>query len=467
MKKKYLFIMVLLLQAINFNGQQFVNQDFEQWNSETYYSPSDFYTSLQGFGSESVERSTDAYSGSYSIKLITQDLVFDGENVFGYFANNDPENGELVVPFTSQVDSIVGYYKANLMPGNLAKFHVVFENSGQTILEGNKDFTNIDNTNTWTKFTINTQFPSGIFPDKIGVWAASSHYDGQIIPNSWIQFDNIKFYYNGNEIQAIQNNDFENWDEIVIDEPIGYVSTLIFDVGENPPPIQKITSSTSGNYAIQLNHTPMLYGLDMISFVTNGEDNLDVWPPQGGLSLTTAPDQISFDVNYIQVSNDPNDSAEIYFIFKNNENIIAGYSHFLDHSTNGFQQVNIPVQISQTIDKLVFVATNGEEIGDTLQLDNIVLHYNTGRTENLSVEQLVAFPNPVYNQLNFKIIAQKPEEININIFDLKGKLIQTKKYNLTQGENKLTFKLNFTAKGNYLYQIQTHSGSFSKSFIKK
>ena len=74
----------------------------------------------------------------------------------------------------------------------------------------------------------------------------------------------------------------------------------------------------------------------------------------------------------------------------------------------------------------------GEIAVSTLTTDNLILTQGfhqpqltgTGIPDNIELDWKVnAFPNPVQDQLNISIRLGKPVEMNLEIFDLTGKLI--------------------------------------------
>jgi hypothetical protein len=91
-----------------------------------------------------------------------------------------------------------------------------------------------------------------------------------------------------------------------------------------------------------------------------------------------------------------------------------------------------------------------------LFVDNVA-NINT----NLSNDNITAFPNPVFEYLNFKNINIIGKEKNLEIFSVEGKKVFSKK--IKQDEIDITINISHLSKGLYIYKI----GELSNKFIKQ
>ena len=459
----YLFSMVLA-NAIFAQNPQIPNNSFENWTPVTFKSLQDYFDAADE-GATNTQQMQDAVSGQYSVKLETS-LSPDNELHFGFFINFDPDTFSGGVPYTAHVDSICGYYKAHLVAQDTAILITMFKNAGTPIGGNVYNFAADKNTNSWTRFCYPTQMPTAVVPDTLMLGAASSNAINEIgmEAGSWIQYDSI-FFKSGQQLAPPPpNHSFENWDERIIEFPDGYDSSLRWDITTTPLPIEKVADATSGNYAIKLNTVINQFQDTITGGVTNAV--FGDWPFSGGMEVTQVPNEVSWDLKVEIVGHagwDPN----IYFDFKQAGNIIHSVGNTYSQSTNNYVHESYTLNLSSTPDTLQFIAFSGNQPGNNLWIDNIVLYYPAGITENLNIKEAVAYPNPARDVLNFKIEAIKPEDIDIQILDIIGKEIFRKKFQLHQGENHIQIPTIALASGNYLVRFNTEYGNFSRKFIKK
>ncbi len=458
MKKIYLFI--ALIGSIAVNAQQLPNNSFENWFTETYQSLHNYLDS----GDEhrhNIVKSTDAQDGNYAIKLFS--TITNDDNNFGYFINFDPDHFTGGIPYTQHVDSVKGYYKAHIVAQDTAWFLAIFKSQGNTVGGRVFPFDALKNTNTWTKFAFDTQMPFGVVPDTLMIAGVSSNALNEIgmEDGSWIMFDNIEFTSAGSPTTPMPNNSFENWDDINVEKPNDFLTSLEWQ--DSSQSITKTTDASSGNYAIKLETAISMYQDTIHGFVSNGQFDAD-WHLIGGMPITQFPNQITFDVKNNIVNNS---MTFINFKFKNNGNEVFNDGRSYNLTNTNYIHESLIINQTQPIDTVLFVSSTGDNPGTSMTLDNIVFYYPSGVDEYINARRIEAFPNPASNSLNFEIDAVKDNEIQISIFNLTGQKIIDKNYNLTKGKHKISIDISSLAKGNYLYSIRTKSSVFSHKFIKK
>ncbi len=469
MKNKYFVFSLFLLLGLKGLPQQFDNSSFENWLQEQYISLSQYMDSGDE-GLQTISHETDAQHGSYSVKLQTS--IVSHDTLYGFFINFDPDHGfEGGDPYAQHVDSIVGYYKSGIVAQDTAWFLLQFRKMGAPVGAALKAFTNLDNTNAWTKFKLDTGMPPGIVPDTLIVGAVSSNalnenpgLDG-VTDGSWLQLDNIKFYSGGSEVTPMPNNDFEDWDVRTIETPEGYLTSLIFGINTNPLTIEKTTDATDGNFAVQLNTVVSQDNDTIVAGITNG--NSIGWPPNGGLPINIIPDSISYDVNIYRVTGGNDDTSEIGFIFKSNGNILQYFNRYYDISSTGYVHENIPINLGQNPDTLIFYALNGRTPGSYMKIDNLYIHTNSSSIDDLTFERLIAFPNPADDILYLRFNATESENIRVRIFDINGKELIRKDLQNLQGNKDLKINISQLPPGNYIYSVETNNSKKSHVFIKR
>jgi hypothetical protein len=91
---------------------------------------------------------------------------------------------------------------------------------------------------------------------------------------------------------------------------------------------------------------------------------------------------------------------------------------------------------------------------DTLGLQNVI---GSSKLSNLSSEVSIesAGPNPVGNDFNVSLSSPTAQKITSKIFDINGKLQSQSEYNVTEGDNNLTFDMSNLNGGIYFINIIT------------
>ncbi|MBA2612917.1 MAG: T9SS type A sorting domain-containing protein [Bacteroidetes bacterium] len=309
MKKILLSFILVLITSISFS-QSIPNGGFESWIVNSYENPQFFETSNYGKDNGvqnlvNATKTTDAYQGSFAIKL-TSSLGVPTGTSFAYFANGNPgSNPTGGIPYSQKPTGIKFFYKSNIMPTDTAIFITIFKKAGAVV--GNY-FYKIATTHTaYTVFnqTFNPALP--IFPDTVIVACASSNaFTGNAIPGNSIQLDSISF--TGVAFQPTNfNGNFESWQTETDYKLNGWNLSGGF---------QRTNDFHTGNYALELQTNPPAFGDNQIQVgrATTGiptQNNTLGGTPYSGLI-----DTMFFYYKYLP--SNPVDSARIYVNFKKN-----------------------------------------------------------------------------------------------------------------------------------------------------
>jgi hypothetical protein len=76
------------------------------------------------------------------------------------------------------------------------------------------------------------------------------------------------------------------------------------------------------------------------------------------------------------------------------------------------------------------------------------------------------FPNPFTNELNIGFVNQQSEVININVFDLSGRLMLSQNEFASEGINQISINSNDLASGTYLVKLTNSFGTTTKKVMK-
>ena len=154
------------------------NGDFEQWQSQTIYSPDNWYIADgNGLG---YNRTTDAYAGTYAMELQTYAGDHNGNAVAqsgmvgtGYCSGNGPScTWEGGYPFASQIDTLSFYYKYAPMGNDTASVYLMFKYNGSVVAGSGMLIENAASAYQYAEIPFNTGTPvdSVIIQLQSSVW---------------------------------------------------------------------------------------------------------------------------------------------------------------------------------------------------------------------------------------------------------------------------------------------------------
>ncbi len=465
--KKIIFITLILWWLSPVWAQQIRNNSFEHWHDDIYYDLDGYITSVI----EGVHNVSKIH-GQQGMGISLQTIVSGEDTIPGYFINFNPDTWTGGQAYSEHVDTIKFYYKLNMVNQDTALVLVQFSYQGNPVGGGIFKFPASMNTNTWTEFSAPTHMPAGIVPDTLMFGAASSNAIAEIAMElgSQLMLDNVRFYNGTTEVTAPDNGNFENWTQYDIVKPDSLHSSLDWYVSGSDLPVYRVADHTDGSYGIKLSTFKHPVFNDTVSGMVTNVNYFDIWNSLGGDPLTDNPIGISYDIKG-HVSATSSDPAWISFVFKQNGNIIHSVGDNFNAnsglSATTFTHKYYPLNMSQTPDTIAFAAGSSMEPGDYIILDNMMLEYPAGVTENIEVRELKAFPVPAKDLINLKINARKAEYVQVSLTDENGRRVYNKTFDLHRGNNIVKIPLTNLPAGMYIYTISDSTGDFSKKIIKK
>ncbi len=168
---------------------QLANNSFEDWLLHSFEEPFDWNSTniLADLpGERSVERSSDAHSGDFALKIRSIENRFDGDILGLAFSGplpfgEDDEDDELPpgFPITSRPELLTGYYKYEPVGPDTAFVGVQFTryNSTSDATEYLSDIIlrPLPAAAEWTSFELSIDLPEGVMPDSATIAIASSN----------------------------------------------------------------------------------------------------------------------------------------------------------------------------------------------------------------------------------------------------------------------------------------------------
>jgi len=139
---------ILIIDDVSFTGvtnqPAKMNGDFETWDNQSLYQPSDWYNQGGSDQGNEVSRTTDAAKGDYAIELKTY-LGTDQNNnpkaraaqiATGYYPRNCRDNCNEMggSKFTNKVDTLAFWYKYAPMAHDTAQVYINFKKNGSSFM---------------------------------------------------------------------------------------------------------------------------------------------------------------------------------------------------------------------------------------------------------------------------------------------------------------------------------------------
>lgn len=440
--KKILLSLSVIFSGITASAQF---EGFENWTQNQIQSLEDYETSASE-GLITTSQSTDAHSGTYSVKLEVQQLL-GGDTAFGYFISGNPDDmtpGQQVT--LNDVDSVVGYYKADFVSGDSALFIVV------TTLMGNPTGGNLyyitQSASNWTRFAF---YVGAGAADSLMIGAANGDPVNEIfgVPGSWIMFDDIQLKSSSGVTQNILNSSFENWSPITWDNLNNWETSSQWYIGEPVLPVMKTTDAYSGNFAVELNTFIDSRGDTSWASLTNGhfgENQIT-----GGVPFSGNPTAVEF---YYQFAPSGLDTAYVNVEFKKTGFMSQWGGTSIINAASSYTLANFPLFGLNSPDSVLINIQGGRKPGTQFIVDHLSFVFPVGVSEIVDVEKIVAYPNPVKEVLNIRFNLKVDKNIKLRLVDITGKELTNIDFgNLSVGTYNQTFDVSNYSSGVYFIEF--------------
>ncbi len=323
--KKQLLTLAAALASVFAAAQSIPNGNFENWTAISYENPQFFMCANDenlakpSSPPPSVTKTTDAYNGTYAIRL-TSSLVGQ-DSIQAWIANGNPNGWTGGIPYAQTPTGIRLYYKSTLAPNDSAIMFMIFKKNNVVI--GQYFYKIGANTSNYTLFS-NTFSPAlPQTPDTLIFACASSDLmNHKAYPGSMLQVDSISF--TGASQPANFNGDFELWQNNTFNSVVGWT-------GEGTI---KTTDKYAGSYALELITNPPGFGDNepRVGRVMTGR-NVNNGPPVGGHPYSALKDTLVLYYKYLPANYPLSvDSARVSISFSKNFVNIWGYQKLLPPS---------------------------------------------------------------------------------------------------------------------------------------
>ncbi|MDP4270934.1 MAG: T9SS type A sorting domain-containing protein [Bacteroidota bacterium] len=438
MKREFYLIFLVISMAVTLNAQNTIpNGDFENWIVLTYDQPTTYPVSsntesMQKMKVPNVVKTSDAYHGSYAVKVSTF-LSASGDTVGGWFANaSQTGNGDPTVwkggmAYDQKPTGIRGYYKYNVATKDSALVGVVFKKGGKSFAHYFYPVGGVHDTYTPFSFTFNpplTQAPDTM----ILVATASNLLKNNGIPGSVAQFDSISLTGVATQPLAL-NGDFEWWINMSTKPLLDNWNTDRDQVG-----VQRTMDAYTGNYALELTSSlgQDQYGAPavQVGFVQCGEWNDGIKTFRHGFPVSIKQDAIVFYYKYLPSI--ITDSATFFINLKKGNMIVGGNGILLEASAN-YKRIELPLYMPGDIvaDSAYIMITSSNlnnrslsYVGSDLKIDGIAfLSQLLGDSGTKIAPEVTISPNPVISSA--KLSVSEPADVTgwmLTLCSMDGKV---------------------------------------------
>jgi len=298
MVKPVLSSIIIIAMALTINGQYLPNAGFEKWETiklfdePVYWNSGNTETYTQGLNC--VMKTTDSYSGTYALKLISDNA--NGETLFGYaFCNGMLAEQEISdtprysggFPVSSAPDSLHGYFKYHVAENDTAIGMLSFKKDG--VIVGQDLIRITGSSDKFVKLDFDVD-PTMIPPDTAMIAFSCTNPFGEPIAGNWLIIDSLWFE---GSTDTIPNADFEKWIEIKFEDPIDWASLNELTVTSSQLSATKTTDKYSGDFAIRIESKVTINPFGNPDTITTG---ILIPQPNGG-SIINGQSVFDIDIN--------------------------------------------------------------------------------------------------------------------------------------------------------------------------
>jgi hypothetical protein len=416
------------------------------------------YETSANEGQQNTQQSTDAHTGLYSVKLEVMQLP-GGDTTFGYFISGNPDDmspGQQVT--LNNVDSVVGYYKADFQSGDSALF--IAMTTFMSTPTGGGTFYITQSQSNWTRFAF---YVGALASDSLMIGAANGDPINEIrgVPGSWIMFDDIQLKSSTGVTQNILNNSFENWTTIDWEVLTNWESSSQWYIGEPQQPVVKSTDAYSGNFAVELNTFVDSRGDTAWAGLTNGKFGES--QISGGVPFSGNPTAIEF---YYQFSPAGSDTGSVSVEFKKTGFMSQWGGNMVFSPASGYTLMSNLLPPLNSPDSIIIILNGGRNPGTQLIVDDLNFIFPVGVSEFVDVEKIVAYPNPVKEVLNIRFNLKADKNIKIKLVDILGKELTSLDFGkLSKGAYNQTFNVSSFSTGIYFIEFLIDGEKIVERFV--
>ncbi len=138
-------------------------------------------------------------------------------------------------------------------------------------------------------------------------------------------------------------------------------------------------------------------------------------------------------------------------------------THFIDLTAYAGTKFTVTIETRNiSKDTVIFVMDNA-------YIDNVkfMQHSDVGIEQVNMNDYVKVFPNPVTDKLSITYFSNKTEQIQVEMLDLQGKLIEQENENAIAGQNDYQLEMSNKPAGIYFIKISTDKGIYNNKIVKQ
>ncbi|MBN9483098.1 MAG: hypothetical protein BGO70_01250 [Bacteroidetes bacterium 43-93] len=427
---KAILLSAMLCCSFLSKAQTIPNGGFENWTIDTAEVP-DFWTitNTVPLGFPTIIKQTGA-------PLINNAVRIETAGGAGY--RTQAGYIESRFPYTDSPSALTGLFKYDIKPGDTGMITVEFWKNGMNWYGGN--FMNIYGTQTsLVPFTIPFLLVSK--PDSVYIFISTSKmYPYTPHAGSYLMVDELKFT---GATQQIPNGSLDSWSPVYLDIPADWVYYGT---------VSKTTDKYSGNYAMKLK--------------TVKDRELSMATSYFPYTPTPKKDTISLLTGYYKTNSVGNFSGSVQLkLIQNGVEVWSG--HFLGNlNQSTYTNFEIAIDNSIAADTLVIIAESSLDAGNEMFIDDLQFKQMPLNIKRIPSISHSIYPNPVHETLNIKLDGTKYRSAQVKVYDICGKLMLQKDYNLL-GSGIIAVPVQDLPAGAYQYDLIVDGAIAENKFIKK
>lgn len=411
MRTTQLFLILSFLAFFDCTAQNIPNGNFERWEKRDHFQLSGWFSPTAR-----VERTTDAKSGNYAIKLVNE--YIEGENGrTAYTRTIDYGNKAAINGLAARADalSVAFWCKYDLAPGDTARLYTVLRENGSYRGQVDFRFTGTSN-DEYVKFSVPIEWNSSGSRQFDSAWVHLFSYVENVVDgDGYVIFDDIHFENIGDRTGEFYNSSFEDWENVGLDFPSNWrsVDLLVYDtytsfLNTKSCVFVSPENSNLGNISLMIQN--YMSGTNVrrgYAFV--GEENDDYYTPHFPFA-----DTFRYLQGYYKFLPDGPDTARINFrTYATGRGTRSNNNLYLHEKKEEWTFFSMPLSYNDAINPdsaaLIFYSGNDDGgeygIGTRLFLDNLELVMSP-EPAKLSVLEEAAirtyYPNPTSGKVYIK-----------------------------------------------------------------
>ena len=447
--KQILLLTAMFISSISI--AQIPNYEFESWDNYTISNINDWVIS------GNVSQTTDRTDGNYALRL---DNKKNADIEVGFVANTmlleDLAGGKPYtdIPLVMSFDT-----KYNLAQGDVGKVIAIFKLMGQPL--GSVDFSITGNSaDTFINYKVPIQWALSASPDSVIVLFISNDFESnEVNGDGYMILDNIVFETFGAPDDQIDNPSFENWNDINIPFPTGWMTTniVVNQFFNYTGDIQSVVESNDAHFGSSMLLQNKKLGDDIVPGIAFTGDKFDeTFPPAFSVSQNWQNFQ-----GYYKYIPDGGDTANITIIMYQDGNIVGLGEFKASDTVENITYFSTPISYfgQPNADSAILIVTAAdfdEPQGENTKLwvDKITFTNAIASVEKTE-STLKVFPNPANTQISVNVDFKVSSYIILNAI---GEVVVTSEKNVID--------ITILPSGTYILKAKGDSQIVTTKFIK-